>query len=203
MQNKPWLLRRSYPYLGMVGSVIGYALIAIALAASSWFSWFNNALSDLGNTSVHPNTAWIFDSGLVIAGLLSTIFSALLMWENRSWKYLLWSLPLTLAAMDLILIGIFNESFGAIHGIVSVIFFFMIALSLFLFSYVSFPLGMPRLGAVALIFGIISSAVWIAHFPWKGIAIQEASTSALAAIFIFLIAWKMARKGRAESGLKP
>ncbi len=187
-------MRRVHPYIGMAGSVIGYAMIAIAISASPWFSWFNNALSDLGNTSLHYSTAWIFDLGLALAGTLSTIFAVLLSRENPSWKCLLWSVPLTVSAVDLTFIGIFNESFGSIHGVVSVIFFFMIALTLFLFSYVSFPLGMPRLGAVSLTFGVISCAIWIAHFPWKGVAIQETTTSALAAIFIFLIAWKMLRK---------
>ena len=180
-----------YAYIGIAGSVVAFTAIGLAIAASPWFSWFNNALSDLGNTSLHPSTAWIFDSGLIMAGILSTIFAILLSKNNPSWKYLVWSVPLAISSIDLTFIGIFNESFGSVHLVVSEVFFFAIALSLFLFSYVSFPLGTPRLGALSLVFGILSAVVWIAHFPWPGVAIQETTTSALAAIFVVIIAMKM------------
>lgn len=44
-------LAKYYPYLGIAAVVISYALIAASILLSPWFSWLNNALSDLGNTS--------------------------------------------------------------------------------------------------------------------------------------------------------
>jgi hypothetical membrane protein len=184
-------LPRIYPFIGIAGAVVAYGMIALAISVSPWFSWYNNALSDLGNTALHPSTALVFDSGLASAGVLMTFFGILLSKNNISWKFLVWSIPLTISSIDLTLIGIFNESFGAIHLVVSEIFFVSIALTLFLFSYVSFPIGMPRLGALSLIFGVLSSLVWIARFPWQGVAIQETVTSALAALFVIIIGCKL------------
>lgn len=184
-------------YVGIVGVVVSYSLIALALASSSsWFNWYNNALSDLGNTaSIRSlNSAPLFNSGLVLGGALVFVFSVLLARAAQlSWKYMTWCVPLALASADLSLIGVFNESYGMVHLVLSVIFFFLTALTLFLFSYVSFPLGSPRLGAISLALGVFCSAMWVARFPWQGVAIQEASTSLASAIFVVLVS---ARRGR-------
>jgi len=190
MQEKGPQIRRVYTYLVIVGVAISYALILLAISLAPWFSWFNNALSDLGNTALSrsSNSAPVFNSGLVLGGALVFAFSVLLAREaGFSWKYVVWSVPLSLASADLALIGVFNESFGEIHLIVSVVFFFLTALTLLLFSYVSFPLGLPRVGAISLMLGVFCSAMWVARFPWQGVAIQEASTSIASAAFVVII----------------
>lgn len=182
-----------YTYLGIAAVLIAYTCIAVSVLRSPWFSWTNNALSDLGNTSSSRNlrdgVAWIFDSGLVISGILTMAFGILLLREERfSWKYGLWIVPLSVASFDLAMIGVFNESFGEIHSIVSIIFFFVTAIFLLLYSYVSFPLGSPKIGAAALVLGILCAAVWIAKWPWPGVAIQETLTSSASATFVLIIA---------------
>jgi hypothetical protein len=64
----------------------------------------------------------------------------------------------------------------------------MIVVAMLAYSYVSWPLGSPSTGAVALTFGILSSLVWFFKWPWSGIAIQEAVTSGMTAIWLLLIA---------------
>lgn len=120
--------------------------------------------------------------------------------ERYSWKYIVWTLPLALASIDLALIGVFNESFGAIHLVVSVIFFFLTAVTLLLYSYVSFPLGAPKTGAVSLVLGIVCAAVWVARFPWQGVAIQETATSLAFAVFVVIISvGRLRPRGGAKS----
>jgi hypothetical membrane protein len=92
------------------------------------------------------------------------------------------------------LIGIFNGSFGVVHLIVSEIFFFLTALTLFLYAYVSFPMGTPKTGAIALFLGALSSTVWLARWPWEGVAIQETVTSLAFAIFVVLISARILRQ---------
>jgi len=181
-----------YAYLGIAAVVISYASISISILRSPWFSWTNNALSDLGNTSDPRNladgVALIFDSSLIISGVLTTIFSILLLrTEHFSWRYGIWTIPLSVASVDLILIGIFNESFGERHYVVSIIFFFVTAVTLLIFAYVSFPLGSPKIGAIALVLGVLCASVWIARWPWSGVAIQETITSLASAVFVVLI----------------
>lgn len=184
------MMRKIYPFLGIAAVIVSYSLIAVSIAMSPWFSWTNNALSDLGNTARNaPGPAVVFDIGLVLGGLFALVFILLHLKDAKfHWKYLVWGIPLALSSISLTLIGIFNESFGSIHLLVSVAFFFMTAITLLAYSYISFPLGAPRIGAVALILGISCATVWIARFPWQGVAIQETVTSVASAIFVLLIA---------------
>jgi hypothetical membrane protein len=83
-------MRKPYRLLGIAAVILAYAMIGTAMALSSWFSWYNNDLSDLGKTSVQNNVAngvaWIFDSGLLIPGVLTASFCIILMRESGfSW----------------------------------------------------------------------------------------------------------------------
>lgn len=192
-------MSRKYPILGIAAVVIPYALIATSIALSPWFSWFNNALSDLGNTSnslnISSGTAYFFDCGLILAGVFAAIFSVLLLRdEHYSWKFVIWGIPLLLGSIDLAMIGIFNESFGVIHLVVSVIFFFLTAVTLLLYSYVSFPMGKPKTGAIALGLGVFCAMIWVARFPWQGVAIQETVTSLSTSAIVLLVAVQKLRK---------
>ena len=113
-------MNRLYPYLGIASVILSYVFIAVAISLSPWFSWYNNALSDLGNSSLQKNIAsgadLVFNTGLIVGGVLASVFTILLSREFKfSWKYLIWNVPLLIGSMDLALIGIFNESFGVIH----------------------------------------------------------------------------------------
>jgi hypothetical membrane protein len=97
---------RSYPYLAIAAVVVAYVLIATAVLMSPWFNWYNNALSDLGNSAAQRNIVsgadWVFNTGLIMAGALTTVFGVQLSRESEfSWKYLIWTIPLTIASVDL------------------------------------------------------------------------------------------------------
>jgi hypothetical membrane protein len=64
----------------------------------------------------------------------------------------------------------------------------MIVVALLAYGYVSWLLGSPRIGAVALTFGILSSFIWFIRWPWTGVAIQETVTSRMTAIWLLLVA---------------
>lgn len=182
---------RTYKLLGILGAVAAYPFILTAILLSPWFNFFNNALSDLGNVTLHSSTAWIFNTGLILAGILIAIFGAILTVKNKSWMYLAWTLPLTASGIDLALIGVFPENAGHIHWIVSVIFFSLTIITMLVYSYCSWPLNAPQIGAVALVFGIVSLIVWFVKWPWRGVAIQETSTCIMASICVILIARRL------------
>lgn len=177
--------------LGIATALAAYPFILASIALSPWFNLYNNALSDLGNTVSNGQVGYVYNAGLVLAGVLSVSFAALLSRVSPSRMVLVWTVPFTISGLDLALIGIFSENTGHIHGTVSEVFFLMIVVTMLAYSYVSWPLGSPRIGAVALSFGILSAIIWFVSWPWSGVAIQEAVTSGMTAVFLLLVATKL------------
>ena len=101
----------------------------------------------------------MYDAGLVVAGALVFAFSVLLSRVSRDRRTLVWTVPLMVAAVDLAMVGFFSENTGRIHGVVSAIFLLTIVVAMLAYSYVSWPLGSPRIGAVALGFGTLSAVI--------------------------------------------
>ena len=176
--------------LGVVASLVAYPFILASVALSPWFNIYNNALSDLGNTVSNGQVGYVYDIGLVLAGATVFFFAFLLSGRAHNRRVLVWTLPLMVAAIDLALVGVFSENTGHIHGIVSEVFFLVIVVAMLAYSYVSWPLGSPRIGAVALVFGILSAIVWFVSWPWAGVAIQESVTSGMTAVWLLLVASK-------------
>jgi hypothetical membrane protein len=176
--------------LGVIAALAAYPFILASIALSPWFNVYNNALSDLGNTVTNGSVGYVYDAGLVVAGALIFVYALLLLRAAPSLKAAVWTVPLMMASFDLALVGVFSENTGRIHGVVSEVFFAMIVVTMLAFSYVSWPLGSPKVGAVALVFGILSSLIWFTKWPWTGIAIQEAVTSGMTAIWLILVALK-------------
>jgi hypothetical protein len=71
--SKPFTRFWAYGLFGIISPILAFILISLAISqASSWFSWTGNALSDLG---VHKESAVLFNSGLIIGGILSIVFA--------------------------------------------------------------------------------------------------------------------------------
>jgi hypothetical membrane protein len=177
--------------LGIAAALAAYPFILASIALSPWFNIYNNALSDLGNTVSNGQVGYVYNAGLILAGSLVVAFAAFLSRESKRLA-LVWTVPLALSGFDLALVGVFSENTGKIHGTVSEVFFLMIVVTMLAYSYVSWPLGSPRIGAVALAFGILSAIIWFVSWPWSGVAIQEAVTSAMTAIMLILVSSKLA-----------
>jgi hypothetical membrane protein len=182
---------RKLKILGVAAALAAYPFVLTSVALSPWFNIYNNALSDLGNTVSNGQVGYVYDAGLVLAGAIIISFSILLSRESRDRRMLIWTVPLIVAAFDLAMVGVFSENTGHIHGVVSEIFFLMIVVTMLSYSYVSWPLGSPRIGAIALAFGVLSSLIWFVGWPWSGVAIQETVTSGMTAVWLLLVASKI------------
>ena len=176
--------------LGVAAALAAYPFIIASLAFSPWFNVYDNALSDLGNRVTNGWVGYVYDVGLVAAGVMVLSFAIALSRGPRDRRNLVWTVPLAMAAFDLAMVGVFSENTGHIHGLVSEIFFLMIVVSMLAYSYVSWPLGSPRIGAAALAFGVLSAFVWFNSWPWSGVAIQESVTSGMTAVWLILVASK-------------
>ncbi|MEM2262194.1 MAG: DUF998 domain-containing protein [Ignisphaera sp.] len=171
-----------------MSAVIAYPFIVISVVLTPWFNFYDNALSDLGNIAWNAPVAYVFNFGMIFSGFLIASFAIMISFKNYSWKYLLWSIPLVFAGVFLMLIGVFPEDAGTIHKLVSIIFFLLLIFIMLIYSFCSRALGTSATGIVALVFSIMSVAVWMVKWGWKGVAIQETVASIMASIWLLLVA---------------
>jgi hypothetical membrane protein len=150
-----------------IATLLAFPMILLAIQLSPWFSWFDNALSDLGVTGL---AATIYNAGLIAGGIFSFIFSlGIGKVMPRRLGYLGVGL-LMLAALSLIGVGAFPETAGRIHRYLSLSFFTLLALSL-LINGVTFLSASRKLGSFTILLGVVSAVVWL--FPHRGEAIPE------------------------------
>lgn len=179
-------MNKSILSLGVAGVVIPFLFIALAIATTSWFNIFDNALSDLGSYARNGYNALIFNIGLILGGLIIFVFStAGIITEKLENK--IWMLSLWVTAIFLSMIGFFSEDFGYIHLFFSVAFFFMLTATFALFAVFYDALGLRILSAFL---AILSTFTLIYPWPWKGVAIQELIPSFLGLIWFLSYAFE-------------
>jgi hypothetical membrane protein len=179
---------------GIFSIIIAYSSIIFSIIISKWFSWINNALSDLG---AREPSAIIFNSGLILSGFFLILFSLSL---YNFFKGLLSKIGVSiflLTAISLSLIGIFPETTGKIHLYVSIMFFTFSPLS---FIFLGLALILSKLkdyGLFTIIIAILMIITWL--IPWKnigiyGVAIQEFISSIFASIWAIYTILKFYKK---------
>ena len=177
-------MRKKCLILAILALAAPLTLIGIAIAIAPWFSFWSNALSDLGHQVKHPGTAKIFDTGLI----LGTIFSSLLACKClRGWREaLVW-----LEGFSLALVAVFNEAYGALHFWVSVLFFLSLLALIIAYIAGAGSTVLRTYATAALAFYI---AIWYMHFVKDvppGAAIPELVSVALyAPVFIHAATYK-------------
>jgi hypothetical membrane protein len=173
--------------MGIIGPLIAMLAIALAIALSPWFSFQDNALSDLGVSSA----AAIFNWGLIICGIMMIPF-ILSLWLKISGGVRLRKTGLTLlffAALALIGIGVFTEDSMDLHFFVSFAFFVLLLSGLLLFGVSTLTDRRLRLiGLIALIGVVIGTVGWA--IDWGGVAIPELLSAVPAMIVFILLAVK-------------
>ncbi|MGB8217057.1 MAG: DUF998 domain-containing protein [Candidatus Methanoperedens sp.] len=146
-------LAGTFIFVGAVQFVIGMILAEIFYPG---YNVSGNYISDLGAT--YQPSAFIFNTSVIILGIL-IILSAYFIW-NEFQNYLI-SILIGLSGVGALGIGLFPETTGNLHLIVSFIAFFFAALSAIAasklvkspFTYFSVILGIASLAALAL-FGL-------------------------------------------------
>jgi hypothetical membrane protein len=160
---------------GLATPVVAFICILSAIASYPVFSWTNNALSDLG--VVGGITSLLFNSGLVVGGVLAVIFAALGLFnyaDNKSGK--VGSAFFSAACLALVLIGIFTEHYRPTHYLVSVAFFALAPIGLFILTYSFYRKGQTGTASLTVASGVIAALPWILQFTIKyvpNVAIPE------------------------------
>ncbi|MEW6069321.1 MAG: DUF998 domain-containing protein, partial [Candidatus Thermoplasmatota archaeon] len=175
-------------FCGIIAPIVTIVLILIAIHYSPWFNWSENALSDLG---VNNKVAILFNSSLILCGFLVSIFAIGL--RKILGARLLGNIgALTLFSTAIVLcgIGIFPENVETIHLYLSLAFFGLLPISLFIIGLsMIIGQGYRKLGFVILILSICSAMIW--HLPKNGIAIHESVASGAGACSCILLGIKL------------
>ena len=141
---------------GVVAPVTSLTLIFTAVSVSPWFSWQQNALSDMG-VSATPNP---FNFGLVLGGLFNLVFTiGILRQMDRSRLARLGSLALLLGAIALPLIGLVTEDKRPWHWNIAASYFFFTPLAYLCIGTWSFRRGRKTGGSLTLAAGIAALLV--------------------------------------------
>jgi hypothetical membrane protein len=189
MELKRFFVSKYVGLLGIIGPIIAISLILISIALSPWFSWWDNALSDLGVSSV----AILFNAGLILCGICCTIFSIgfLISTDKKKWLRRIGSVILCLATIALIGIGVFSEDFGILHFYFSVAFFVLLMIaSLILGASMMMDAELRTVGIIALSVGAFGIIGWMLP-RGHGVAIPEALSSFPACIWFAILGVRM------------
>jgi hypothetical membrane protein len=173
---------KNYAFFGLFGPIIAMAFIGAAISLSPWFSWWENALSDLGH-SITSDVAPLFNFGLLLTGFCIIVYS-LTSFKNYT-KYTSYCLAFTGFALQLV--ATFNEVYRPLHFQVSVLFF----LSLCVSSVCYIIEKKSRLAIVALIVGILVWILYGMNVYSSGISVPEAVSSATTSSWVMLSAFKI------------
>jgi hypothetical membrane protein len=173
---------------GVLTPVFTLTLIFISIALSPWFSWHDNALSDMG-VSAAPNP---FNAVLFIGSLLYFVFAfGFLRWYGlHSQLAKIACVALIAGGIGLLFIGIFTENAGRIHYYVSALYFLATPLAYELFGVDMLRHGKRLMGSLTIAAGIVA-VLMITAVPHKRIAVPEILAAVTMGMWTFSMGMKL------------
>ncbi len=179
--------RRAGSWCGLAGPVFFIALWSAAVASTPGYRVGEQWVSDLGV----GEGAIYFNSGVIVAGILAIPFAVSLGAVLRPQILgIIGSCVMVMAGAALMGIGIFTEDVGEIHWIVSVAFFSLITITLFLFIWPFHKSNAMRPWSAPFTAIIFSIGMIIAAATGFG-PLTETVVVFLIAIWSLVIAWKL------------
>lgn len=177
--------KRNLALLGIIGPFTAIIFIAASIVLFPEFSWASNALSDLGH-STRSSVAPLFNFGLLFSGFCMMLFSVT-SFRNHA-KYT--SYMLVAAGLALQLVATFDEVYGSLHFIVSVLFFAALGFA----SLTYYIEKKSVLALAALVVGLVSWTSYGLEIYSAGIAVPETISSMATVTWVMLDALKIYKK---------
>ncbi len=173
-----------YALFGIVGPLTAYFFIVLSIVLSPWFDWCGNALSDLGHAT-RSGAAPVYNFGLMLSGFLIIIYSITVFRNHAK----LTGYCLVSSAIFLQLVAAFDEVYGSLHFIASVLLFasFIVASIAYTFERKSI------LSLIAFFVSLISWMLYWAKIYSAGIAVPEMISSLATASWVIFSAFKIYR----------
>jgi hypothetical membrane protein len=181
---------------GFLAPVFAFALIFSAVVSYPQFSWVDNALSDLG--VVAGVTAVLFNSGLIMSGVLCFIFATgLFVFLGESAVGRIGAFVLVLASLALFAIGVFPENVRPVHYLVSVMFFVLLPISMLIIVGAFWLMRQVRMAVFTLLVAIVAAAPWVLLFLVRyvsGVAVPEAVSAFAGSVWAVVLSGKMLKQ---------
>ncbi len=171
-------------------TIIAYGSIGLAIINAPWFSWSENALSDLG---ARAGSNFIFNTGLIISGILLMVYVSYIALDYLDYKALHGIIFLFLSGLCLMSIGLFPEQVEELHFAVSLGFFVSFPIGQLLLSlYLKYSRGHNILIVLGLVSFFGSLIIW--SFPWEsigvtGVAIPEFLSSFIGVLWLLTLSY--------------
>ena len=175
---------------GLVGPLVGFGTTLAATASSPTFQWTGSALSDLG--AAGAANPWLFNYGLVASALVTLPFVWVVWAAAEHPVERLGATAFGLSVVLLGLVGVFPID-TALHGPVSVAYFTLLTVTLWVHGSGWVLAGLVRRGLIAIWLGIGHVLFWIAWVVAEpgGIAIPELVGSLAFYAWILLVVWTL------------
>ena len=171
---------------GMLSPIVIFTFLGLSISQAPWFQWTQHALSNLGIKGV---SAIFFNSGFILGGILTFIFSLGLikMLSKKIGAYVL-----SMSSLALIGIGLFPVIIYIPHYISSAAFFMLLTLSLLV---IGLTIKQDRfecyMGVLAILFALIAIGSTVFLLIFDGIAIPESLSCFPAFIWCMIYGVKM------------
>jgi len=179
---------------GIVAPIVAFVCILTAIASYPAFSWTNNALSDLG---VVPGiTASLFNFGLLATGILAFNFAifGLFTYFGKCWVGKIGSAVFAAATLALIAISVFNENFSPTHYLVSVAFFTLAPIALFILTFGFLLCRQRGMAVFTVLVGVAAALPWLLFFTFHyvpNVAIPEFLSGLAVSAWVVVLGKKM------------
>ncbi|MCD6529576.1 DUF998 domain-containing protein [Candidatus Bathyarchaeota archaeon] len=176
-----------YGLLGVSAVVVAFIFLGLSLSLSPFFSWRVNALSDLGH-STRSEVASIFNFGLLLTGFLISLYSVKTLVKHARGT----GVSLMLSGFLLQSVATFDEVYGPLHYVVSVLFFLSLGSASILYAIErkSFT------AAAAFIVGLLSWILYWTGILHMGVSVPEAVSSIAVASWVVRSALETLLKSR-------
>ncbi len=171
---------------GFIGGIIYWLFVTWSISRNTWFSFWKNALSDLGGPKA--NSPWIYNAGLAVTSFFVLAFALFLIITARNRIQTVGGAYISVSAIFLALIGIFHEGTEP-HVFVSTYFFVQFFLGTLIYG-----LGSREHIRVSSII-LFALAVVGVFLRWPSTALLETYEIALVMAFTLLIALMGVVKG--------
>jgi hypothetical membrane protein len=181
---------------GITAPIVAFSCILIAIASYPAFSWTNNALSDLG---IIPGiTGSLFNFGLCASGLLGFNFAlfGLLTCIGKSWAGKIGAIIYAAATIALIAIGVFNEGYSGTHFAVSVAFFMLTPIALFVITCAYWLAQKWRMAVFTVSAGVAAALPWLLLFAFRyvpNVAIPEFISGLAVSAWNIILGYRMTK----------
>lgn len=151
-------LDRALTWSGAAAVVVSFVAIVASTLLAPWFSWTGNALSELGAPG--EPYAWLFNWGLILGGLLGSVFVCRVALESDSVVGWAGSALLLAATGSLAAVGAFPVG-DPRHGPAAVAFFVFLTYGLVADGSARVLAGRPRTGLLVVWLGMANATAWL------------------------------------------